>query len=187
MGQKSRKAALKNVRVFGVLPDGRAREGVDGVEESQLPEDEQAASSGNSEVESRVDEPALDEAPGGDAETLHRIRDLLFGKATQDHAERVDSLEETLTAGLGEVEQRFQAGLDAAVAGAESARAEMKTAFEAEVGVLRLELAATQAELRAAQGALDTQARGKVERSDFAAMLGELAKRVGDGEADNDS
>lgn len=187
MGQKSRKAALNKVREFGVLPQGREGAGGDVTEELRLPTEEDGARLRIHGAESTGSESTGAEGPGGDSEKLHRIRDLLFGEESRDQARRVESLERSMTAALGEVEQRFQQRLDAVASAAESAQADLKAAFEAELRALGSELEATQAELRTAQEALNTQAHGKVERSDFAAMLGELAKRVGDGDSEDAS
>ena len=112
----------------------------------------------------------LAKAPKGaddrDQADLDKVRDLLFGRQSQQHSQDIEAQSERLAA----LEANFTERLSA-----------LDTQFSKQLRNAEQELRSElQAEVAAIVARLDEQGTRKVERSDLRSMLSDLATRIGD-------
>ncbi|MEL6715243.1 MAG: hypothetical protein AAFP86_15790, partial [Planctomycetota bacterium] len=99
------------------------------------------------------------------AETLGRVRELLFGEVARAQAEDVADVRARVAA----LDEALRGQLDAL-------RAEFDERLERERDALRREF---RAEVERVDAALDGHGRAKVERTDLRRLLNDLADRIG--------
>ncbi|MEM8713937.1 MAG: hypothetical protein AAGG01_23580 [Planctomycetota bacterium] len=131
----------------------------------QIPQEEQSStsSSGSKEAFGTLPDDSEsastpDSHSSADAQTLHRVRELLFGEASSALNQRVENLENSVMQRLASMEREFEERV-------KSAEVELRSEFRAEVTALAAKL--------------DDQQDRKVERADLRSLLSDLADRVG--------
>lgn len=132
----------------------------------QIPQEEQTTTSPNGSQEAFGTLPddsesgsTIEPNPSADSQTLHRVRDLLFGEASTALNQRVENLENSVMQRLASMEREFEERVKAA-------EVELRTELKAEVTALAAKL--------------DDQHDRKVERADLRSLLSDLAERVGE-------